>query len=98
VGDGVEAGGRRGDGAIGDAAGESVPDGGEVVAAAVGPELPDRVVFHGSGGWARTTMQQWGVSGRVISSGVARSMAWIAARAVGCPRSARLGGSPEVAG
>ncbi|WP_167521524.1 hypothetical protein [Microbispora triticiradicis] len=36
-----------------------------------------------------------GVSGRVISSAVARSMAWTAARAVGCSRSARLGGSPE---
>jgi hypothetical protein len=37
------------------------------------------------------------MSGRVISSAVARSMAWIAARAVGCSRSARLGCSPDVA-
>jgi hypothetical protein len=42
------------------------------------------------------SMQKCGVSGRVISSAVARSMAWIAPRAAGCSRSARLGGSPEV--
>jgi hypothetical protein len=48
-GDRVEAGRRRGEVAVGDAAGEPVPDGGVHVAPQAGQELADRVVLHGAG-------------------------------------------------
>jgi hypothetical protein len=96
AGDGVQAGGRRGEVAVRDAAGEPVPDLGEHAASQARQELPDRVVLHGAGGRGEDEHAVVRGVGAGDSSAVARSMASIAARVVGCSRSARLGGSPAV--